>query len=1020
MARSIKYLVYVAASLCAALALLWGAARFFRDELRLKAEATIDKHVDAQVAFSDLSISLLKDFPNITITLHDLVVSGNREFVGDTLAKATEFDMEIKTSSLFYGRKTELKSIHLYNPVLSFKILENGHENYDIFRVGQPDSTSTSKSSSLNITLDEVRISDGLVRFSDLLRKMEVLLTDVDHLGSGDFQKDLFDFTTDTKIGELSLSYGKIRVIDQKEVEVQLVTEINLSQRSLTLKENHIRVNHFTVALEGGISLLEDGYNFDLSFNTKKTDFKNIISLVPGIFMKDFKQITTKGELAVNGFVIGEYSSSNSQLPQLLADFKVTDAMFKIDTLPDPIENIQMEFVISNLYGHPDSTIFDLKNFQFDMRKHVVKGRLKFQGLDRHKIDADVFADVDLAELEKMYPIKGIELKGDASFELKAKGPLALGRKPKMPSFHLNMRLNDGKIKYDHLPAAIDSIQFHLVADNPTGDPEKSVYDFRRLHMDLDKNRVRGFLKLEGHNNLKVKTDLNVDLDLADLETMFPMNDVVMKGIVKMDIKGEGIYNDSLKQFPSLIATGEIMNGYLKTPGYAEPFENVHFSGEVMNATGHFKDTRLAISRLTYTLEDEPFDVSGTISDLENYKYDLKIDGKIDLEKMTRIYPLAGLSLKGLITSQIESRGQLSDIEEGHYEKIKSKGRVIVNGFSAEGSDFKHPVTIDSASFLFSPRKIILEKMKARAGRSTVDLSGDLYNYMSFLTRSNKPVKCDLKLKCDTLDVNEWLSEEVAVAQKRDSSVYKVKMRQVPLNLDMTFDSEIAHVFYEDITITELDGEIRVKDGVLTLHETGFNSLNAEFSVSGNINTRDMNHPQFDAVLDIKELDINKAYTQMKPVRELCPSARDARGMFSINYKLKGEFKDDFYPKMETLAGGGEIRVAHAQINGMKIFEELSKASKKSDVNDPHLRDFVMRSSIKDNKIMVEPFSIKVSSFGADVEGVSEISGAIYYLVKLELPPLGIKVPFHVTGTYDNPKVVIGKGHSLPVDSVAN
>ncbi len=1013
-------MVFAAASLAVVIAFLWGAAVFFRDDLRIKAEATIDKHINAQVVFSDLSISLLKDFPNITLTLHDLVVSGNREFSRDTLAKASEFDMEIETSSLFYGRKTELKSIHLYNPVLSFRILENGHANYDIFRAEHADSAAAGESSALNITLDEVRISDGVVRFSDLLRKMEVLLINVDHMGSGDFQKDLFDFTTDTKIGEVSLSYGKIRVIDQKEVEVQLVTEINLSQRSLTLKENHIRVNHFTVALEGGISVLEDGYNFDLSFNTKKTDFKNIISLVPGIFMKDFKQITTRGELAVNGFVIGEYSSGNSQLPQLLADFKVSDAMFKIDTLPDPIENIQMEFVISNLHGHPDSTVFDLKNFQFDMRKHVVKGRMRFQGLERYKIDTDIFADVDLAELEKMYPIKGIELKGDANLEIRAKGPLAFGKKPRMPSFHLNMQLNDGKIKYDHLPAAIDSIQFHLVADNPDGDPERSVYDFRKLHMDLDKNRVRGFMRLEGYKKLKVKTDLKVDLDLADLETMFPITEVVMKGLVKMDVKAEGIYIDSLKRFPALTATGEIVDGYLKTPGYPEPFENIHFSGEVMNSTGHFNDTRLSISRLTYNLEDEPFEVSGTVSDLTNYKYDLKVDGKVDLEKMTRIYPVAGWSLKGLITSQVESHGQLSDIEEGHYEKIRSKGKLVVTGFSVSGSEFRHPVTIDSASFLFSPRKIVLESMKARAGRSSIDLSGDLYNYMSFLTRDNKPVKCDLKLKCDTLDMNEWLSEEVAVGAKQDSSTYQVKVKQVPLNLDMTFDSEIDQVFYEDIRITKLDGEIRVKDGVLTLHETGFNTLNAAFSVSGDINTRDMAHPQFDAVLDIKELDINKAYTEMRLIRELCPSAGDAHGMFSINYKLKGEFKDDFYPKMETLAGGGEIRVANAQLNGMKIFEELSKASKKSDVNDPHLRDFVMRSTIKDNKIIVEPFSIKVSSFGADVEGMSEISGAIYYLVKLELPPLGIKVPFHVTGTYDKPKVVIGKGHSLPVDTVAN
>ncbi len=106
---------------------------------------------------------------------------------------------------------------------------------------------------------------------------------------------------------------------------------------------------------------------------------------------------------------------------------------------------------------------------------------------------------------------------------------------------------------------------------------------------------------------------------------------------------------------------------------------------------------------------------------------------------------------------------------------------------------------------------------------------------------------------------------------------------------------------------------------------------------------------------------------------------------------------------------------------GMKIFEELSKAAKKDDMNDPHLKDFVMRSEIRDSKIIVKPFSIKVSGIEADVEGVSEINGTIRYLMKLELPPLGIKIPFHVTGTYSNPKVSMGKGHVLmSSDSLPN
>jgi AsmA protein len=121
------------------------------------------------------------------------------------------------------------------------------------------------------------------------------------------------------------------------------------------------------------------------------------------------------------------------------------------------------------------------------------------------------------------------------------------------------------------------------------------------------------------------------------------------------------------------------------------------------------------------------------------------------------------------------------------------------------------------------------------------------------------------------------------------------------------------------------------------------------------------------------------------------------------------------YPKTETLEGGGEIRIANAKINGMKIFEELNKTIKKQNINDPHLKDFVMQTEIRNNKIFVKPFSIKLSGLNTDIEGVSDIGGPINYIVRIELLPIEkLRIPFHVTGTYDKPKVAIGKGHTLP------
>ncbi len=1014
---------YFIGSLVVLMVMVWTIITIYHDDLRLKAERSIDRKMNALVTFDHVSITLLTDFPNLTITLHDLVVTGRGEFEKDTLVTSDELALEIKTISVFSEGETEVKSMHLHHPSLSLKVSKDGQSNYDIFSQDSVKGSSQQRDSSgLSLALDQIKISEGTIEYKDESRDLYFLMKDVNYLGAGDFQQEVFDFRTKTNIGQFTMDYGKVRYFSKKEVEIDLVMEVDLEKNIYTMKDNVIRINHFKFDLKGNLALLDDGEDFNLQFATQETDFKNIISLVPGIFMKDFEEISTQGELKFDGYVKGQHLSGKNQIPSFLGRILISDGIFKIDTLPDPIEHIQMELEISNKTGIRDSMVFDLKNFQFYMRNHPVRGRIKVQGLDHLKIDADVFADIDLAELEKMYPIRGVKLRGKVDFELKAKGPFEFDGEDyrRIPSFYLNMRLSNGKLKYDHLPAAIDSIHFHLVAENKTGVPEQSFFDLRSIHLDMGKNIVHGFAKLEGYKNLKIKTDIKAEMDLADIENMFPVEGTIMKGHISLDAEADGNYNKAKNKFPSIDARVELKNGFFQTRDYPDPMENVHLSGEIVNTSGNFADTRMTINRLTYSLEDEPFEVKGTISDLVSYKYDLKIKGLVDLKKIAKIYPITGLQLEGIIISDVEINGTLADLEAGLYERTFSNGQIEIKDLLIQNPSIRKPIRVRNALFSLTPTKIVLEKFNGKMGRSNISMSGDLFNYMSFVTRNNDLVRCDLNLKCDTLDVNEWLGEE-NLTTIDNTPVNKINVWQVPTNLDLVFDSEIDYVLYEDMKISTFDGEIRMKDGIMRLHETGFNSLNAKFSFSGDYDTRDSQHPLIDVDLDIKDLDIEKAYKEMKLVRQLLPAAGDAEGRFSITYKLKGELAQDFSPKLETLKGGGTMRIAEAKFNGMKIFEEISKASKKDEVNDPHLKDFVMRTEIRDNKIYVKPFSLKVSGFNTDVEGVSDISGSLRYLVKIELLPFKIKTPFHVTGTYDNPKVTLGKGYVLvPGDSILN
>ncbi len=989
-----RFFKWALLSIVSFLILLTAAAiivpKIYRDAIRIDLEKEIDQQVEADVTFSEVGLRLLRHFPNLTLSLNDLLIIGKNDFKSDTLASVKEAQLEVNLWSYVSKGEIEIKSVNLLDPDINIYILKDGKANYAIAKPSD-DSTATKKKL-VNIAIDKVIIERGKISYSDWQQNIFVKAVDIDHQGSGDFLEDIFDYETKTIIRQFSLNYDNIQYFLKKTVGVEMTMEMNLPESKFTFKENRIQINHFIFSVDGFFQQVIDRYAMNLKFQAEETTFKNILSLVPGLYMKNFDYMETHGDLAFSGFLDGVYSGPTNELPAFHLDINVKDAMVKIDSLPEAFNNIQFEMVIDNRERILDSTVIDLKNFHVDLGKHPVHGRVKIAGLHKPKIDADVFADVEIGSLENLYPIKGLALKGRVNFEMKAKGTYD-DKSSLLPPFSLNLKVTDGYLQYDSLPRPISKVQFHLNAENKSGKLENTIVDFRQIHAEVDDNTLHGFIKLKGYPDTEVDADLDADLDLEDIEKIYPVDGYLLKGKFNMDVLAKGLYSKDKKKFPLVDAKMNLADGSVQYKGYPHPIKDIHFFAEAVSKTGNLADAKLNISKLTYTLEDEPFVISGSLANLDNYEFALKIDGKADLSKISQVYPLDGIQLTGLIDAHIKTSGLLSDLEHGDYSKVSSKGKLKFANITISGSKIPNPIKIDSAVLRFTPAKIILKKLEGKFGSSNVKITGDISNYMSFALKGNELIKGDLDFQCDTLNINEWMPPPQTASGKAiattDTTNSKLTVIEVPKNIDFVFDSEIKELKYEDLKITNMDGEITIKDGVLSLHETGFNSLNAKFSVTGDYNTRDMLHPKFDMYLDVKELDINRAYREIGLMRRLAPSAANVFGKFSVTYKLKGELSKNMQPKLETLEGGGIMRIADAQINGMKMFEEISKSAKKGEMNDPHLKDFTMETEIKDSKIVVKPFSIKVSGFDADIEGVNTMSGTIEYTPgKVQVDPL--------------------------------
>ena len=997
----------------------------YKKDIQIKLENAIDKKVNATVEFNKLNFSFFSHFPNLTLSLQNVGIYGIDEFKGDTLANIKEIDLEVDLFKIIIEEKTELKSIALNEPYFDVIILKNGHANYNIFK---PDTTTASTADTTegsSIALDKFVIKNGKIRYLDQTSDMWVEMDGINHIGKGDFSSEIFDYSTETQIDTFSFEYGHVKYVHRKKITVDLVMEMNMKSNTYTFKENTLGINKFIFGMNGKVGMLSDGYDLNISFASKETSFENILSLIPGQYLEEIKEITTEGMMEFNGFVKGKYISGSPILPAFHLDVNVKDAMFKIETQPTPVKDIQFDLQVDNQYGHIDSTIIDLRAFNFDIAGHPIHGRLKVQGMNTIKIDTDILAEIELKKIKEVYPIKGIDLDGKLNFELKAKGiyQQLTSKKTttvqKVPAFHLNLALSDGVLKYDNAKETFHDIQLFMIGDNTDGNPQNTTIDLKSLQMSFGDNPISGSMLVKGFESFYVKSDFKADINLADIEKLYPSPGTIIKGLFATDIKVEGNYNKEKHLFPAIDASVNLTNGYLKTSDYPEPIENIHFIAEALNNDGKTSDTRINIKQLTYLMEGEPFEIKGYVEDLDKMNYDLTIKGLVDLEKITKVYPIDGVKLKGIIDSDIETKGSVADLENNNYSRIACNGTVEVENFVYQSPSLPDVISISDALFQLTPSKIILQRCNGFLGKSDFALTGDLSNYMYFITANNDIIKGDLNLTSDTLDLTKWVdtntstsSSSSSTSTSPSSSSTTMNVWEVPENVNFVFDSDLKNVIYEDVHITDMAGQITIKDGVLNLSETGFNSLNAFFGLNGDYDTRDIKHPKFDFTLNIKELDINKAYKEIKLVRSLAPAAGNTYGKVTIDYKLSGELDKNGNVKMESLVGGGNVTIANAKINGMKMFDEINKTAQKQQIKDPDVKDFSIDTEIHDNKLIVKPFTLKINGLNTDIEGYNNISGGtLNYIVKIEFIPIDkIKIPFHVTGSYDNPKVTMGKG----------
>jgi hypothetical protein len=440
-----KVIRIIAITLGILLLLLITLPFLFKSKIEALVKQEVNKQVEATVNWSKFSLTFFRGFPDLSVNMHGLTVTGTHPFESDTLLTLDRFEIRVKPLTAF-KEQIVVKSILLNRPVINGIVLADGTANWDIVPpteeviseerpvagqspenqaaaaaeeaddpgTDQPAAKTAdqSASSSINISLKMFAIRDGQISYDDQSADITAFIDNFNMEVKGDFSMEETDLEMAMVMWGIDASSDGIRYMKNGDLEVDMLAGADMVNSFYTLKTTEIRLNGMVIGAEGTVGMPADGSILpDIRFFSRETSFKTLLSLVPAIYMSDFESLEASGSLALEGTVKG--MMKDSIMPDATLNLSVSDGFFSYPDLPKDVSDVQIDLKVNYSGTDMDATTVSVNRFHlllggnpFDMSMQIAT---PFS--DMH-VAGMVKGVIDFSTLQDIVPMEGLNLSG--------------------------------------------------------------------------------------------------------------------------------------------------------------------------------------------------------------------------------------------------------------------------------------------------------------------------------------------------------------------------------------------------------------------------------------------------------------------------------------------------------------------------------------------------------------------------------------------------------------------------------
>ena len=438
-----------------------------------------NKMLNAQFDFRALNISLLRNFPSASVTLEDFYLKGTGAFENDTLIQAGELTAAVNLFSLFGDSGYDISKIIIEDTKVKAIVLEDGKPNWDVMKASAEEDTvqeTSAESSPFRIKLKRLSVKDLSVSYDNRQAGMYAAIENLRATCSGDFGSERTLVDLELKTPALTYRTGGVPFLNRAALEADMNVDADLVNNKFTLQDNSISLNAIKLNIDGWAAMQKDGVGMDIKLNTNEVGFKELLSLIPAIYAKDFQDLKTDGKASLTAFAKG--TLTQEQMPQFEVALNVENAMFRYPSLPAGVDGINISATVKNPGGNIDATEVTINPFDFTLAGNPfsLKAIVKTPTSDPD-LQATAKGTLDLGKIKDVYPLEDMSFNGTIQADMNLAGKLSYIEKEQYDKMKAegSIRLNGMRLN---------------MKDLPTVDIQRSTFSFSPRYLQLSETTV--------------------------------------------------------------------------------------------------------------------------------------------------------------------------------------------------------------------------------------------------------------------------------------------------------------------------------------------------------------------------------------------------------------------------------------------------------------------------------------------------------------------------------------------------